>query len=131
MFAPDTQQNIIVTLVLLVIHNYIALGYAAGLAVSTIFGLVKPSRSRILLMVGFATLLLSFEYSKHIQVSLLEQTKQSLITERYSSRLERVIALTINRATPLGLQIIGVLSVATGAGLELRNMAKRGYTTRK
>lgn len=120
--SPDTQQNIIIALVLLVLHNYIALGYAAGLVVSTVIGLIRPSRARILLMVGFATLLLSFEYGKHIKDSLLEQTKQSLITERYSSRLERVITLAIGRAAPLGLQAVGMVSVTLGAAFELRTI---------
>jgi len=122
--SPDTQQNILYALLFFVLHNFVAIAYASGLAVATIIALLRPSRSRILLMVGFSLLLLSFEYSKHIQDPLLEQTKQSLITERYSSRLERVITLTIDRVAPYTLTLGGVTAILLGCILELRSLLK-------
>ncbi len=123
--SPDTQQNILYALFFLVLHNYEAIAYALGLAIATVIGLRKPSRGRILLMVGFALLLLSFEYSKHIQDPLLEQTKQSLITERYSSRLERVITLTIDRVAPYTLTVGGVTGICIGGFLELHTLIRK------
>ena len=76
-------------------------------------------------MVGFALLLLSFEYSKHIQDPLLEQTKQSLITERYSSRLERVITLSIDRVAPYTLTVGGVTGICIGGFLELHTLIRK------
>ncbi len=123
--SPDTQQNILYALYFLFLHNFIAIGYASGLALATLVGLWKPSRGRILLMVGFALLLLSFEYSKHIQDPLLEQTKQSLITERYSSRLERVITLSIDRGAPFALSVGGITALCLGSISELHSLKKR------
>jgi len=122
--SPDTQQNIIYALILLVLHNSTAIIYAFGLVMSIFVGLIKPSRARILFMVGFALLLLAFEYGKHIQEPLLEQTKQSLITERYSARIENVITLGIGRAAPLGLQVIGVSCISLGVLMGLRNILR-------
>lgn len=123
--APDTQQNIVYALILLVLHNFTAIILANGLILSGILGLIKPTRVRLLFMIGFAVLLLAFEYGKHIQEPLLEQTKQSLITERYSARIENAITLSINRVAPVGLQIIGIscLSLATVVGF--RNLTRR------
>ena len=123
--SPDTQQNILYALYFLILHNYIAIGFTSGLAITTIMGLLHPSRGRILLMIGFALLLLSFEYSKHIQDPLLEQTKQSLITERYSSRLERVITLSVSKGAPFALTVGGITAVICGLGLEIYPLFKR------
>ncbi len=125
--SPDTQQNILFALFFLILHNYVAIGYALGLAVATCIGLLKPSRGRILLMVGFALLLLSFEYSKHIQDPLLEQTKQSLITERYSSGLERVITVSISRVAPFVLTVGGLTAICLGSLSELYSLKKRHH----
>jgi len=123
--SPDTQQNILYALFFLVLHNFVAIAYASGLAIATIIALLKPSRGRILLMVGFSLLLLSFEYSKHIQDPLLEQTKQSLITERYSSRLERVITVAIERGAPYTLTVGGVTGICIGGFLELHTLIRK------
>ncbi len=123
--SPDTQQNVLYALFFVVLHNFVAIAYASGLVVATIMGLLKPSRGRILLMIGFALLLLSFEYSKHIQDPLLEQTKQSLITERYSSRLERVITLTIDRVAPYTLTVGGITGICIGGFLELHTLIRK------
>ncbi len=125
--SPDTQQNILYALYFLILHNSVAIAYAAGLGVATFFGLLRPSRGRILLMVAFALLLLSFEYSKHIQDPLLEQTKQSLITERYSSRLERVITLSISRGAPIALNVGGITAICLGSLSELYSLKKRHH----
>lgn len=123
--SADTQQNILYALYFLILHNYIAIGLALGLGISTIFALVTPTRGRVLLMVGCALLLLAFEYRKHIRDPLLEQTKQSLITERYSSRLERVITLSISRGAPIALNVGGITAVICGLGLEIYPLFKR------
>ena len=122
--SPDTQQNVLYAIVFMVLHNYEAISYALGLTIATFFGLLKPSRGRILLMIGFALLLLSFEYSKHIQDPLLEQTKQSLITERYSSRVERVITLSVRRGAPIALTAGGITALFLGSVAELYSLKK-------
>nr|MBP6994256.1 hypothetical protein [Candidatus Woesebacteria bacterium] len=108
--SPDTQQNILYALYFVLLHNFVAFVYMLGLIVTTIIGLIQPSRGRMLLMIGFALLLLSFEYSKHIQTPLLNQTKQSLITERYSSRVEEAITLSIAKGAPFVLEAGGIIA---------------------
>lgn len=76
-------------------------------------------------MIGFALLLLSFEYMKHIQDPLLEQTKQSLITERYSSRVERVITVSVRRGAPIALTAGGITALFLGSVMELYTLKKR------
>ena len=88
---------------------------------------MHPTRGKILLLGGFALLLFSFEYSKHIEDSLVEQTRNSLITERQSARVERVIHLVLSRAIPIGGPIIGWVIVASGTVMEWRP-AKKRYT---
>lgn len=123
--APDTQQNVLYALYFVLLHNFVAIAYALGLFATTIFGLIQPSRGRILLMVGFALLLLSFEYPKHIQEPLLNQTRQSLITERYSSRVEEAITISIGKGAPFVLEAGGIIALAGGCALELQSLVTR------
>ncbi len=128
--APDTQQNIIIAIQLLISHNAVALLYATGLIGATGYALYKPTRSGVLLMIGFALLLLGFEYQKHIKDALLEQTTNSLITERASYRLERVITIAIVKLAPLVASVLGWGSVIIGSiNLILHSKQKKTYTT--
>lgn len=108
---PDLQQNLFITLYLVILHNFFALIYIAGLIVSTAYSLYRPSRKATLFMIGFALLLFSFEYSKHIVEGLKEQTVNSLITETPRYHLERLITVTISKLLPLFLNIGGGLSL--------------------
>ncbi|MEI7652655.1 MAG: hypothetical protein WCJ70_00045 [bacterium] len=125
--SPDTQQNFLYTIYFLLLHNWQPMLYFGGLCWYFFRAFMHPTRGKILLLGGFALLLFSFEYSKHIEDSLVEQTRNSLITERQSARVERVIHLVLSRAIPIGGPIIGWVIVASGTVMEWRP-AKKRYT---
>lgn len=125
--SPDTQQNALYTLYFLILHNWQPVLYLGGLMWYFLKAYLSPTRGKILLIGGFALLLFSFEYSKHIQDSLVEQTRNSLITERQSVRVERVIHLTLNRAIPIGGPILGWIVVVSGMIMEWHPFKKK-YT---
>lgn len=118
--SPDTQQNIMHALYLLVLHNALALLYASALAISTISALIMPSRAKILLMIGFSLLLFAYQYEKHIQEPLLVQTRTSLITERPSERIERAISIVIEDVAHYLFIGTGVVCVMTASVLLLQ-----------
>ncbi|MEI6326593.1 MAG: hypothetical protein WCO78_00555 [Candidatus Roizmanbacteria bacterium] len=123
--APDTQQNIFYTVYFLLLHNWQPMFYFCGLLSSFAWSYMKPSRGKILLLLGFALLLFSFEYSKHIEDPLVEQTRNSLITERQNQKVERVIHLALSRAIPVGLPILGWIVIGSGTWMELTRHKKR------
>ncbi len=118
---PQLQQNLFITLYLIILHNFFALVYFSGLIVSTIYSLFRPSRKATLFMIGFALLLFSFEYSKHIVDGFKEQTVNSLITETPRYRLERLITVTISKLLPLFLNTTGILSFIAAGILHMKH----------
>ena len=105
--APDIKQNIIITAYLLFTHNYIAFAYLGGLLISIILSIIRPSRFSVLMLLGFITLLFSFEYDKHLIVPFREQTLKSLITETPHYKLQKIIDLTISEILPIVFYITG------------------------
>lgn len=123
--APDTQQNILYTIYFILLHNGLAVLFALGIVVSIAWAIYKPSRSAIFALVGFALLLLGFEYTKHIMEPLMEQTKTSLITERQSYRLAWLVEKVLGKAVPIGLYVGGALSLVISGMLVLLRITKR------
>lgn len=111
MINPDTQQNILYTAYFLVLHNFFALLFAFGIVCSVAWAIYRPSRPAVLMIVGFSLLLLGFEYNKHIMEPLMEQTKNSLITERQSYRIARVVEIVLGKLLPVGFYAAGLASV--------------------
>lgn len=107
MISPDLKQNAIITLYLFFTHNYIVFAYAGGLLLSIIISLIRPSRFSILMLLGFAVLVFSYEYDKHIIVPFREQTIQSFITQTPHYRLQKIISLTISEILPMLFYLIG------------------------
>lgn len=105
--SPDLRQNLIVTLYLLFTHNYIAIAYFLGLILGIILSIYKPSRFATFIFLGFAILLFSYEYDKHIIVGLREQTLQSLITVTPHFRLQRILNLFLSDLLPVLFYILG------------------------
>lgn len=105
--APDLQQNIIVTLYLLFSHNYIAFAYFAGLVISIALAIYKPSRFTTFCFLGFAILLFSYEYDKHIIAGLREQTIKSLITITPHFKLQRMLDLVFSDLFPVLFYVTG------------------------
>ena len=92
---------------------------------------MKPKRAFILFMIGFSLLLLGFEYQKHIKDALYEQTKNSVITERPSYRLERLMSVTILKAAPLALSLFGSVSLVGGTILLLLPRFQKEYNPKQ
>ena len=105
--TPDLKQNIIVTAYLLFSHNYIALAYLTGLLVGIFLSIYKPSRYSTFILFGFAILLFSYEYDKHIVVALREQTVRSLITITPHFRIQRLVNLLISDILPIIFYVAG------------------------
>jgi hypothetical protein len=111
--ASDLQQNILVTIYLLFSHNYIAFVYLLGVIIGIGLSLYRPSRFATLILLGFAILLFSFEYDKHIIVGLREQTIKSLITAQPHYKLQRMVDLLISEVLPVFFYILGWLTIFT------------------
>ncbi len=114
MIAPDTQQNLMYTAYFILLHNFEAILYSIGILTALILALYKPSRGKILIMVGFIILLFAFEYDKHILEPLRQQTIGSLITERQSWRIEHTINYVTMRVLPKILPFFGWMLVLGG-----------------
>ena len=105
--APDLQQNIFVTIYLLFSHNYIPFAYFTGMIIGIILSVYRPSRFATFVLLGFAILLFSYEYDKHIIEGLRQQTIQSLITTQPHYRLQRIIDLTLTELLPVLFYLAG------------------------
>ncbi|OGG27480.1 hypothetical protein A2960_04255 [Candidatus Gottesmanbacteria bacterium RIFCSPLOWO2_01_FULL_39_12b] len=105
--TPDLRQNIIVTIYLIFSHNYIAFMYLIGLLLAIGLAIYRPSRFTIFTFLGFAILLFSYEYDKHIISALREQTTQSLITLQPHYKLQKLIDLVISSALPVFFYVLG------------------------
>ncbi len=107
LIAPDTQQNLVYTFYFILLHNFEPLLYSIGILLMTLWMFYKPSRAKFLVLLGLIVLLFAFEYKKHILEGLVEQTTNSLITERQSWRLERYINIILAKLVPLVLPLFG------------------------
>ncbi len=114
MIAPDTRQNLMYTVYFIILHNFEAILYSAGIFIALIMALYKPTRGKILIMCGFIILLFAFEYDKHILEPLRQQTIGSLITERQSYRIEHTINYVTMRILPKILPFFGWMLVIGG-----------------
>lgn len=123
--SADTQQNLFYTVYFLFIHNYQALFFGLGIAVFSIINFLKPKRTFFVIFIGFIILLFAFEYNKHILDSLREQTINSLVTERQSYRIERVVNITLVKLLPKGMMVFGWLMVASGFYFEYQSKKKK------
>ncbi|OGK37375.1 hypothetical protein A3F03_04285 [Candidatus Roizmanbacteria bacterium RIFCSPHIGHO2_12_FULL_41_11] len=129
MVAPDTRQNIYYLIVSLLRHNFFAFVYFAGIIGSLFIAFRKPSRTALLMLIGFAILLFSFEYNKHIVEPLKEQTLNSLITERQSYRIARIVSVFLGKLLPLILPLIGWAMVIIGGYAETKKILKTSHKT--
>lgn len=109
--TPDLQQNILVTLYLLFSHNYIVFAYFLGLIISIILAIYRPSRFTTFILLGFAILLFSFEYDKHIILPLRDQTINSLITLTPHYKVQKIVDLLISVVLPVLFYTIGWLFI--------------------
>ena len=98
--APDTLQNLIISIRLLFAHNFLMITFSLFFVYAFIACYRNPNRASLLMMMGSLLLLFYLEYQKHIKLPLLEQTRDSLITARYSVRIDIFVARLINKIIP-------------------------------
>ena len=115
--TPDLKQNIVLTIYLTVVDNFIALLYAAGIGISALMAIRKPSRYAVFLLLGFILLLFGFEYKKHILDGLKEQTLNALITVQEHNTVRRIVNIALVKAVPILPPLAGWTFVITGAYL--------------
>ncbi len=124
--GPDVEQAVQYTLRLTVLHNLIPLVLGLACLGSLIFLIIKPSRLRVILLIGFSLLLLHFEYLKHIMEPLVNQTTVSLITVDRNYRFEWLILKMLTKGIPI-LLFLGGLSCFIGPIIFIYLKRKKGY----
>ena len=111
--TPELQQNIFVTVYLLFSHNYIAFAYFIGMVIGIGLSLNRPSRFATFILLGFAILLFSYEYDKHIIDAFRQQTVRSLITIQPHYKLQKIIDLLITEILPILFYVLGWVMIFT------------------
>ena len=109
--TPDLGQNILVTIYLLFSHNYIAFAYFIGLIISIALAIYRPSRFTTFAFLGFAILLFSFEYDKHIIEGFRQQTINSLITATPHFKVQKLADVIITHLLPVLFYVTGWLFI--------------------
>lgn len=127
----DLKQNIFYAVLFIFMHNFAAIFYGIGIALSALLLFIRPSRWGILLLFGFIILLFGFEYNKHIVEPLKEQTLNSLITIQEHNKVRRSVNIVLVKVLPRGLPLLGWMLVAGGIGLKIFSREKRRSTPNK
>lgn len=105
--GPDVEQAIEHFFGLTFLHNAVPIFLFLAVIASLAWAFHKPTRSKIMLFVGCALLLLHFEYIKHIMPGLLDQTQVTLTTETPNYRFIWITDKLIQRIIPFGLLVGG------------------------
>lgn len=111
--SADLKQNVFYMLLFLISHNAFAIFCVAGIIVGIILSIYKPSRTHVVLLLGFIVLLFAFEYIKHIVGPLREQTINSLVTDKPHNTVTRIVNFSLLRALPLFLPLLGLAMVGS------------------
>jgi hypothetical protein len=115
-------DGLIDTVFLTFIHNQDAIGYFLGIIISIGLLFYRPSRTNLLLLIGFIFLLFGFEYNKHIIAPLEDQTISSIGAEGDSAVfLKRIF----QKLLPLGFFVIGWGSVLLSFILQSIKLKKK------
>ncbi|MDQ5981704.1 MAG: hypothetical protein QG570_461 [Patescibacteria group bacterium] len=100
-----TTDSLLNTVYLTFAHNEYAIAFFLGTIISFFLLLYKPSRYATLLLIGFSTLLIGFEYQKHIMEPLQNQTLESLESDGGASTL--TLVRIFQKLLPFGFFTIG------------------------
>lgn len=101
------SDGIINTIFLTYIHNEYAIAFFIGALLSLGALLIRPSRFAVLLLIGFITLLLGFEYNKHIIEPLQDQTLSSLGLAESGGSATTLVLRTFQKLLPLFFSTVG------------------------
>ena len=105
------KQSLFNTAFLTFAHNQYAIAFFCGALIALGLLIYKPSRFATFLLVGFLTLLIGFEYDKHILEGLQNQTLDSLSLENDDAGFRSILVGTFQKLLPLGFFAIGWGSV--------------------
>jgi len=119
------NSTYIQTLYLTFVHNKELMGYVFGFVVMTIVTLIKPSRSNILITLGFLILGFGFEYDKHIINGLREQTLEAL------SVGTAIPTIQINLVNIFLTHLLPIILWLTGWGVLLIGLIAGGIKKKK
>lgn len=100
-------DGIINTVFLTFLHNQYAIAFLGGAVLAIFSLLVKPSRRTVLLLIGFVTLLVGFEYDKHIIAPLQDQTLTSLGLDKSGGSASTLVIRTFQKLLPVFFFTIG------------------------
>ncbi|MBQ6450159.1 hypothetical protein IJJ08_04670 [bacterium] len=85
------------------VHNYEVIGFFVAMLAALYALIVKPTRQRVLFFVGFLLLILHFEYYKHINEGLQDQTLATLFLQEPHYRGRWLTRVFIQHVIPLSL----------------------------
>lgn len=105
------KQSLFNTAFLTFAHNQYAIAFFAGTVIAIGLLLYKPSRFASLLLIGFSTLLIGFEYNKHIIEGLQNQTLESLALGSEDAGFKSLLVGGFQKLLPLAFFLVGWGSV--------------------
>lgn len=114
MQEPSLSGNFVRMMYELFSHNYIVIGYFAGLIVSALAAFKKPTRTHFLIVIGFALLVFNFEYEKHISEGLRDQTVSSVVGQTGNLKAKSLVALFIEFVFPIVTFYLGIALILFG-----------------
>lgn len=89
-------------------HNSVVVAYATGFAICVALSLWKPSRFTLLMLLGFLTLAVGFEYDKHFVGPLVRQTLESVAGESGEHiRTTKLINVFLGEILPVMFFVFG------------------------
>jgi hypothetical protein len=101
------QQGLFYLLYWTWLHNYQVIALVFGCLLAIGLMLKTPKRLYLLFFLGFLLLVLQFEYLKHFQEHLEEQTLQTAVINETQSKAKKAIDLFFNRLVPFALYLGG------------------------
>lgn len=112
--SPDIIGQIGVFFKNILIHNSLAVVFATGAVIWFLLALYRPTRTKLITLIGFLILLFAFEYNKHIATPLLLQTQQTLQTQIAHARFDWLVRVILTKIGPVVLYGIGALCIIGG-----------------
>lgn len=101
------KQSLFNTAFLTFAHNQYAIAFFFGALIALGLLIYRPSRFATFLLVGFLTLLVGFEYDKHILEGLQNQTLESLSLESEDAGFRSLLVHAFQKLLPLGFFAVG------------------------
>lgn len=105
--SADLKVGLLSTIYSTWLHNSLAIGLVLGMVVAIGLLILKPKRKYVFFFLGFLLLLLEFEYQKHFEKALEEQTINSVILQGQHFRTRNIMEDFFQKLIPFGLWLLG------------------------